>query len=65
MSWQNNNGRSGNGPLPGSELEDMIQQGQQRFKKHDTGWRRARTQRYYHRFSAVADSLVGLLHRSQ
>ena len=35
MSWESNNGRPrrpGNGPLPGSELEDLIQQGQQRLK---------------------------------
>jgi membrane protease subunit HflK len=35
MSWQNNNGRPGrpgNGPRPGSELEDMILQGQQKLK---------------------------------
>ncbi len=35
MSWQNNNGRPGqrgNGGLPGSELEEMIQQGRQRLK---------------------------------
>ena len=33
MSWQNNNGRRGKGSMPGSELEDMIQQGQQRIKQ--------------------------------
>ena len=36
MSWQNNNGRSGrpgNGAIPGSELEELIQQGQQRLKR--------------------------------
>ena len=35
MSWQNNSGRPGqrgNGGLPGSELEEMIQQGRQRLK---------------------------------
>ncbi len=36
MSWQNNNGpggRPGNSGLPGSELEDLIQQGQARLKR--------------------------------
>ena len=33
MSWQNNGGRPGKGSMPGSELEDMIQQGQERIKQ--------------------------------
>jgi len=36
MSWQNNGGRAGrpgNRAMPGSELEDMIQQGQERLKQ--------------------------------
>ena len=33
MSWQNNNGRPGKGAMPGSELQDMIEQGQQRLKQ--------------------------------
>jgi len=33
MSWQNNGGRSGNGARSGSELEELLQQGQARLKR--------------------------------